>query len=80
MLTIHFYAGLRELAKAATMELHWQPGISAGSLREKIALQVPAISTLLERSSLAVDDVIVGNEFVLPKGAEIALLPPVSGG
>lgn len=80
MVTIHFYAGLRELAKTATMELNWQPGTSAASLRETIAQRVPGISSLLERSSLAVNDVIVGDEFVLPEGAEVALLPPVSGG
>jgi molybdopterin converting factor small subunit len=80
LVTIHFYAGLRELAKTATMELDWQSGLSAASLRETISQRVPDITSLLEKSSLAVNDVIVGNEFVLPDGAEVALLPPVSGG
>ena len=80
MVTIHFYAGLRELAKTATLELNWQPGLSAALLRKTIAQRVPGISSLLEKSSLAVNDVIVGNEFILPDGAEVALLPPVSGG
>jgi len=80
LVTIHFYAGLRELAKTARMELSWQPGISAESLRETITQSMPDIAPLLARSSLAVDDVIVGNDFVLPDDAEVALLPPVSGG
>lgn len=80
MLTIHFYAGLRELAKTATLELYWQPGMSAASLRETIAHRVPDLSSLLAKSSLAVNDVIVDNQFIVPDGADVALLPPVSGG
>jgi molybdopterin converting factor small subunit len=35
---------------------------------------------LLQRSALAVDAEFAGDALVLPAGAEIALLPPVSGG
>lgn len=80
MITVHFYAGLRELAKMTTMEIEWKPGLSVATLRDKLAHNVTGISYLLERSSLAVNDVIVGNEFVLPDNSEVALLPPVSGG
>ncbi len=80
MITIHFYAGLRELAKTATLVIRWEPGLSPSLLREMISQRVPGISSLLQKSSLAVNGVIVSNEFVLPQGAEVALLPPVSGG
>lgn len=62
------------------MELNWQPCLSAAALREMITQRIPGITPLLERSSLAVNGVIVGNEFFLPDSAEVALLPPVSGG
>lgn len=80
MITVHFYAGLRELAKTSSMEFEWLPGLSAGKLRRTIAQRVTGISSLLERSSLAINDQIVTDEHQIPQGAEVALLPPVSGG
>jgi molybdopterin converting factor small subunit len=53
---------------------------TVAELRRQLALQLPALAGLLDRSALA-----IGGEFAeanqpVPAGAEIALLPPVSGG
>ena len=80
MITVHFYAGLREKAKVARLSLACKPGMTIKVLRELISRELPEVALLLERSSIAVNDVIVTNEYVLPDGCNIALLPPVSGG
>ncbi|MFT3879817.1 MAG: MoaD/ThiS family protein [Gemmatales bacterium] len=80
MVTVYFFAGLREAAKKAAMEINWHPGLSAGLVRKTIALKMPEIDSLLKRSSMAVNDLIVSDEYLIPSGADISLLPPVSGG
>ena len=42
--------------------------------------RVPALAGLLARCAVAVSGEFAGDEVVLPAGAEVALLPPVSGG
>lgn len=80
MIIIHFYAGLRDLAKTARMELSWSPRMSVTDLRNTLCTQYPSIATLLTRSNLAVNDQIVSDDATIPDNAEVALLPPVSGG
>ncbi len=80
VVTIHFYAGLRELAKVACLRLEWRPGMTVTVLRQTISGQFPGVSSLLARSSIAVNDQMVGDEDAVPDEADIALLPPMSGG
>lgn len=56
------------------------PGATVGELRQRLGAEWPALAALLERSALAVENEFAGDDVVLPDGAEIALLPPVSGG
>ncbi len=80
VVTIHFYAGLRELAKVACLRLEWRPGMTVTVLRQTISGQFAGVSSLLARSSIAVNDQMVGDEDAVPDEADIALLPPMSGG
>lgn len=80
MILVHFYAGLRELAKRPTLELPWEPMLSVSSLRLQLSIQLPEIEGLLARSNVAVNDQLVAEDAIIPDAAEVALLPPVSGG
>ena len=80
MVTVHFYAGLRELAQVASLSMEWHPGMTVTILRQLISQQLPGVTTLLERSSIAVNDLVVTDEDIVPDEVDIALLPPVSGG
>ena len=80
MVTIHFYAGLRELAKVTCLRLEWWPGMTVAMLRQTISGQFPVVTALLARSSVAVNDQMVGDKDAVPDEADVALLPPVSGG
>jgi molybdopterin converting factor small subunit len=62
------------------MTIAWQTGMTVMMVRSVITTKLPGIATLLERTSIAVNDQIVSDSFVVPDNAVIALLPPVSGG
>lgn len=80
MITIHFFAGLRELAKLSKMSLPWVENMTVGSLRVALCTSYPKLAGLLVRSSFAINDQISSNDQSIPNNAEIAILPPVSGG
>ncbi len=60
----------------------WQlPGeLSVGDLRRHLASEFPAMAPLLAGLAIAVDGTLANAETLVTEGAEVALLPPVSGG
>lgn len=79
-MTVHLFARARDLAAADTLQIDMPVGATVGTLRSLLAVQHPALAGLLARSALAVDDEFADDNTVLPVGAAVALLPPVSGG
>jgi molybdopterin converting factor subunit 1 len=77
---VRLFARARDLAGADAFTLELPAGCTAGELRRRLAREHPALATLAARSALAVNAEFAGDDVVLPDGAEIALLPPVSGG
>ncbi len=80
MIEVHYFAGLRELAGIANSSLPWQAGLTVGQIRFLLSKQCPAIAGLLARSRIAVNDTLADDADTVPDRAEVALLPPVSGG
>jgi molybdopterin converting factor subunit 1 len=78
--TVRLFARARDLAGAAVVAVELPEGATVGDLRRRLAQDQPALASLLARSALAVNDEFAGDELLLSTGAEIALLPPVSGG
>lgn len=54
--------------------------LTVGDLRRQLATDFPAIAPLLARLAIAVDGTLATAETLVRDGAEVALLPPVSGG
>ena len=77
---IRFFARARELAGTDTLDVALPDGATVAELRRRIAAACPALAGLLERSALAVNDEFADDSQVLPVAAEVAVLPPVSGG
>jgi molybdopterin converting factor subunit 1 len=77
---VRLFARARDLARIDSLSLEIPPGATADDLRRCIASACPALADLLPRCALAVNDEFAGNDLVIPPGAEIAVLPPVSGG
>jgi molybdopterin converting factor subunit 1 len=77
---VRLFARARDLAGADAVDLDLAAGATAGDLRRWLAEARPALAGLLERSALAVNNEFADDSLTLPHNAEVALLPPVSGG
>ena len=73
------FAGLAEAAGSRSVELPWSGGTVA-DLRAAVAALVPASVPLLSRSAVVVTGRHAADVDTVPPGADVAILPPVSGG
>ena len=53
---------------------------TVAALRETIASDHPALAPGLAASRIAVDSEFRDDDYTIPAGAEVAVIPPVSGG
>jgi molybdopterin converting factor subunit 1 len=77
---IRLFARAREIAGAEVVTVRVQEGATVKMIREQLALDFPALANLLVRCALAVDGEFADDAQLVPARAEIAVLPPVSGG
>jgi molybdopterin converting factor subunit 1 len=77
---VRLFARARDLVGADTIDVDLPIGATVGDLRQQLAQRYPALAGLLQRSALAVNDDFADDALTLPVNAEVALLPPVSGG
>jgi molybdopterin converting factor subunit 1 len=78
--TVHLFARARDLAGADRISLDLPTKATVAEVRRELVRQRPALAGLLERSAIALNDEFAEDSMVVPAGAELALLPPVSGG
>ncbi|MEE9383327.1 MAG: molybdopterin converting factor subunit 1 [Nannocystaceae bacterium] len=78
--SILLFAGIRQRAGQARLELSLPAGATVGEMRKVISGAYPDLQTLLQICRVAVDQTFVDDTSVIPENAEIALIPPVSGG
>lgn len=79
MLSVSLFAGMAEIAGSRRVEIAWDGG-SVAELRSRLAAALPAIAPLLARSAVAVGSAYAPDDALLTTGAEVAIIPPVSGG
>ena len=77
---VRLFARARELAGSGTIEVELAPGATVADLRRRIAVVCPRLEGLLERSAIAINDEFADDALNVPANAEVALIPPVSGG
>lgn len=77
---LRLFARAKELAQTDVLRLELPADATIGDLRRQVAEAYPHLKNLLERSALAVHDEFAEDTLVLSADAEVALLPPVSGG
>jgi molybdopterin converting factor subunit 1 len=77
---VRLFARARDLAGADAVAVTLSPGATVGDLRRRLAADHPALAGLLSRCAVAVADEFAEDSLPLSAGAEVALLPPVSGG
>lgn len=78
-LTLLYFAGAREAAGLARETLDVAPGTVA-ELRQVLTARHPALARVLPRCRIAVDQEMASDDQAVPEDAEVAVIPPVSGG
>ena len=77
---VKLFARTRDLAGTGELMVDLPEQARVADLRKSLAAIYPALSTILDRCAVAVDNEFAGENVVLHPNNEIALLPPVSGG
>jgi len=75
-----FFATLRDRAGVRSLELDVPADMTVKGLKAKLSEDYPNLKDSMKSVLVAVNHEYAFDEAVLPKDAEIALFPPVSGG
>ena len=79
-LKVRLFARARDLAGADHVVVDLPDGSAVADLRRRLVALYPRLADLAAKCAVAVDEEFAGDDAPLKEGAEIALLPPVSGG
>ncbi|MGE4620370.1 MAG: MoaD/ThiS family protein [Planctomycetota bacterium] len=74
------FASLKDLARADRISVELADHACVSDLLASISSQHPILEERLSLTRVAIDDRFAAPEDLIPPGAEIALIPPVSGG
>jgi len=77
---VRLFAAARQAAGSDWLEVQLSEQATVGQLRRRLAEQSPPLASLLQRATFAVDAEYAGDTAKIPAGAEVACIPPVSGG
>jgi molybdopterin converting factor subunit 1 len=77
---ILLFAAAKERLGRDRVSIDLPPDTTVGELRTILAATHPALTEILAQSRLAVDSEYAADDLVIPPTAEIACIPPVSGG
>lgn len=77
---VKLFALAREAAGSNAITVELPAGATVGDLRRQLASQYPSLAPLVGQMLVAVDAEYAEDEQRLDDGAEIACIPPVSGG
>jgi len=77
---LKLFAVARQLAGCETVEIELPDQATVGELRDRLVEQVPALVSLRDQLLFAVNAQYADLAAAIPPGAEVACIPPVSGG
>ena len=80
ILRVKLFAVAKQLAGSDAVEVDLPQGSTVGQLRAAVAEQMPALAEVLGHVMIAVNMQYASDETVVPARAEVACIPPVSGG
>lgn len=78
-LRVAVFAGMAEVVGGRRLSIPWSGG-SVDDLRQLVARQHPEVAALLARSAVAVDGRYAADGEPVGCAADVAIIPPVSGG
>jgi molybdopterin converting factor small subunit len=77
---VRLFARARELAEADCVSVELPSNARVADLRARLVARCPVLRSLLERSAIAVNEAFAKDDALIPADAQVAVLPPVSGG
>ena len=77
---VEMFAAARDLVKERDVELRLPESATAGDLKQELVKRFPQLEEMVLRSALSVDHEYALDDTQLGENAEVALIPPVSGG
>jgi len=77
---VRLFAAARQAAGSDRVELELPDGATIGQLRHHLAGQFPQMSALTTQAMFAVDAEYAPDSREIPPEADVACIPPVSGG
>ena len=78
--SVKLFALAAQRAGAAQVEVAIAPATTVANLRRQLAAACPELASLLPYVLIAVNAEYAGDDTLIPAGAELACIPPVSGG
>ena len=80
MVRVKLFALAAQLAATDELEVKLDAGRSVGDLRRALADKCPALTAIMPHLMFAVNSEYAADSTQIPLSAEIACIPPVSGG
>jgi len=79
-LCIRLFAAAKQAAGRNAVELELPEGATIGQLRQRLAEEYPQLSTLIRQAMFSIDAEYAGDKQEIAPDADVACIPPVSGG
>lgn len=77
---IHLFAVARQRLGRPSVELTLPPQATVAALRRVLAAEFPLLADVAAQAKVAIDNRYASEDATVPPNAEVALIPPVSGG
>jgi molybdopterin converting factor subunit 1 len=79
-IAVRLFALARQRAGRAEVDVELAEGATVGDLKRVLAAEVPDLAPLLPSVLIAVQAEYARDDQPIPPGADVAVIPPVSGG
>jgi molybdopterin synthase sulfur carrier subunit len=80
LIRVKLFALARQLAGRETIDVELPEGSTVADLRKRLAADVPQLAGLMKHLTFAVGTDYAADHAKIPAGADVACIPPVSGG
>lgn len=77
---VRLFAVARQTAGRDTVDVELPEGATVADLRRQLGGQIPELADLSSRMTFAVNARYADDETTIPSDADVACIPPVSGG
>lgn len=77
---VKLFAAARELAGSNEIVVELRDGATIAELRDELTARVPTLGRIMPHSLWAIGAEYVNDDAALNENADVALIPPVSGG